>query len=136
MNTHYNKSYTRDEIESVLQKIKNCINDNAYTISLNSNRQENIDFINEYNIRADRQKEILLGLKVEDFCHSLKNTKAGFEHEVLYVFIPKVELFDATGYKITIAVYTKFNIIERGSKNNTVVISFHQANKEADYLFT
>jgi aminopeptidase-like protein len=68
--------------------MKDCVNNNKYTISMNENRQENVDFINEYIIRSDKQKSILLQIKTDDFCHSLQNTKIGFEYEVLYVFAP------------------------------------------------
>lgn len=73
MNPHYNQNYTREEIDAVLAKIKACVEKNRYTISLNENRQENIDFINEYNIRSDTQKSILMQIEAEDFCHSLQN---------------------------------------------------------------
>lgn len=85
MNPHYNQNYTREEIADVPAKIKSCVEKNRFTISQNENRQENIDFINEYNIRSDRQRPILMQIEVEDFCHSLQNTKIGFEYEVLYV---------------------------------------------------
>ena len=85
MNPHYNQNYTREEINAVLAKIKSCVEKNRYTISLNENRQENIDFINEYNIRSDKQKSILMQIETDDFCHSLQNTKIGYEYEVLYV---------------------------------------------------
>jgi len=71
MNSHYNQNYSKQEIDEILDKVKNCVYNNRYTISLNENRQENIDFINEYNIYSNKQKKILLQLKVEDFCHSL-----------------------------------------------------------------
>ena len=60
MNTHYNQNYTREEIAASLNKIKSCVSSNHYTIALNEHRWENIDFINEYNIRSDKQKAILL----------------------------------------------------------------------------
>lgn len=97
MNPHYNQNYTKEEIDVVLDKIKSCVGNNKYTIALNENRQENIDFINEYNIRSNKQKSILLQLKTEDFCHTLQNTKLGYEYEVLYVFVPQVQLFNADG---------------------------------------
>lgn len=75
MNPHYNQNYSHEEIKDILSKIKECISTGKYTISLNERRQENIDFINEYNIRSDRQKSILMQIEVEDFCHSLQNTK-------------------------------------------------------------
>lgn len=135
MNPYYNQNYTKEEISEVLGKIKNCVANNRFTIALNENRRENSDFINEYNIRESRQKSILLQIKTEDFCHSLQNTKVGYEHEVLYVFAPQVRLFNAEGNEETVDVYTKFNIIESSGGNITVVISFHKLNKPIDYLF-
>ena len=135
MNPYYNQNYSREEIETVLARIKSCVSSGKYTISQNENRQENIDFINEYNIRSDRQKSILMQIEVEDFCHSLQNTKLGFEHEVLYVFVPQVQLFNADGEEETVDVYTKFNIIDLPTGSRAVVISFHKRNKPIDYLF-
>ena len=135
MNPYYNQNYTRQEIDDVLAKIKACVENGKYTISLNENRQENIAFINEYNIRSDKQKSILMQIETEDFCHSLQNTKIGYEYEVLYVFVPQVELFNADGESETVDVYTKFNIIDLPSGSRVAVISFHKANKPADYAF-
>ena len=135
MNPHYYQSYTREEIDAVLAKIKSCVEKNRYTISLNENRQENIDFINEYNIRSDKQKSILMQIETDDFCHSLQNTKIGYEYEVLYVFVPQVQLFNAVGKEETVDVYTKFNVIDLPSGSRAVVISFHKRNKHVDYLF-
>lgn len=135
MNPHYNQNYSREEIKDILAKIKECVTGGKYTISLNERRQENIDFINEYNIRSDRQKSILMQIEVEDFCHSLQNTKIGYEHEILYVFVPQVQLFNADSEKETVDLYTKFNVLDLPSGKRTVVISFHKRNKPIDYLF-
>lgn len=135
MNPHYNQNYTRDEIEDILTKIKSCVAAGKYTISLNEHRQENIDFINEYNIRSDKQRSILMQIEVEDFCHSLQNTKLGFEFEVLYVFVPQVQLFNADGEEETVDVYTKFNVIDLPSGSRAIVVSFHKRNKPINYLF-
>ena len=89
MNPYYNQNYSKEEIDVVLNKIKSCVGSNKYTIALNENRQENIDFINEYNIRSNKQKAFYLQLKTEDFCHTLQNTKLGYEYEVLYVLFLK-----------------------------------------------
>lgn len=135
MNPYYNQNYTREEIQNVLDKIKTCVSLVKYTISLNEKRQENIEFINEYNIRSDKQKSILMQIEVEDFCHTLQNTKPGYEYEILYVFVPQVELYNADGEEETVDIYTKFNIIDLPKGNRTVVISFHKRNKSIDYLF-
>lgn len=135
MNPYYNQNYTRKQIDAILDKIKDCVVNNKYTIALNENRQENVDFINEYNIRSGKQKSILLQLRTEDFCHTLQNTKIGFEYEVLYVFVPQVQLFNADGEVETVDIYTKFNVIDMSNGSRTVVISFHKLNKPIDYLF-
>ena len=135
MNPHYNQNYTREQISSILDKIKDCVGKRRFTISQNEQRQENINFINEYNIRSDQQISILLHIKTEDFCHSLQNTNSGFEHEILYVFVPQVQLFNADGQEETVDVYTKFNVIDMSNGRRTVVISFHKRNKKIDYLF-
>lgn len=135
MNQYYNQNYTKAEIDVILEKIKNCVVNNKYTIALNENRQENVDFISEYNIHSNKQKRILLTIKTEDFCHTLQNTKIGYEHEILYVFVPQVQLFDVDGEVETVDLYTKFNIIELQNGNRLVVISFHKRNKTVDYPF-
>ena len=135
MNSHYNQNYTKQEIDEILDKVKKCVYNNRYTISLNENRQENIDFINEYNIYSNKQKEILLQLEVEDFCHSLQNTKPGYEYEVLYVFVPQVNLFNAEGVEEKVDIYIKINIIDMSNGSRTIVISFHKRNKAINYLF-
>lgn len=135
MNPHYNQNYTKEEIDVILEKIKSCVGNNKYTIALNENRQGNIDFINEYNIRSNKQKSILLQLRTEDFCHTLQNTKIGYEYEVLYVFVPQIKLFNVDGEEEMVDVYTKFNVIDMPGGSRTVVISFHKRNKPIDYLF-
>jgi len=135
MNPHYNQNYTREQIDAILNKIKSCVEYNRYTIALNENRQGNIDFIKEYNIHSNKQKTILRQLQTEDFCHTLQNTKTGYEYEVLYVFVPQVQLFNIDGKEETVDVYTKFNVIEMPNGSRTVVVSFHKRNKPIDYLF-
>ena len=135
MNPNYNQNYTKEDIENILCIIKKCIECNKYTISFNQNRRENIAFVNDYNIRSDKQKRILLNIKVDDFCHSLQNTNVGYEQEVLYVFVPQVSLFNIEDIEEVVDIYTKFNIIDYGDTSRTIVISFHKCNKEIDYAF-
>ena len=105
MSEHYNQNYTREEVQVILNKIKDCINDNQYIISQNQNRAENVQFINEYRLDEKKRKEILLSIEVDDFCHSLNNTNPGYEHEVLYVFCPQRNLFDIFGEEEFVDIY-------------------------------
>lgn len=134
MNSHYNQNYTREQIVAVLQTIQDCVRESRFVISKNEYRQENIDFINEYNLTDKKQKDILLKIEPEDFCHTLQNTKLGFEHEVLYVFCPQVVLFNFEDDEELVDIYTKFNIINYNRGNRVVVISFHKRNKPIDCI--
>jgi len=120
MNQHYNQNYTREQIDVILAMIQDCVREGRF---------------NEYNLNSRRQKEILLKIQTEDFCHSLQNTKIGFEHEVLYVFCPQIMLFNFDGIEELVDIYTKFNLIDSESGKRVVVISFHKRNKPIDYLF-
>ena len=135
MNPYYNQNYTREQIVLVLQTIQDCVRENRFYISKNENRQENIDFINEYNLTSKKQKEILLQIAPEDFCHTLQNTNLGYEYEVLYVFCSQVIIFNFEGKEEMVDVYTKFNIIDISEGKRVVVISFHKRNKPIDYCF-
>ena len=135
MNPHYNQNYTRKQIEDVLSMIKECIDAGRFNIAMNENRQENIDFINEYNIYPRKRKEILMQISVDDFCHSLQNMKIGYEREVLYVFVPRITLANALGKQKLVDIYTKFNVIKGKNGRRTIVISFHKRNKPIGYLF-
>ena len=135
MNPHYGRNYTREQINAILQIIQDCVRESRFIISKNENRQENIDFINEYNLSNKKQKEILLKIVPEDFCHTLKNTKVGYENEVLYVFCPQVLLFNIEDNEEAVNVYTKFNVIECETGKRVAVISFHKPNKPFEYLF-
>ena len=134
MSRHYNQNYSREQIAAILVTIQDCVREGRFIISKNENRQENVDFINEYNLSSRRQKEILLKIEAEDFCHSLQNTKLGFEQEMLYVFCPQVMLFNFDGIEELVDIYTKFNLIDSDSRKRVVVLSFHKRNKLIDYL--
>lgn len=135
MNSHYNQNYKKTEIELILEKIKDCVQDQWFSIAKNEKRQENIDFINDYNINSGKQKNILLQIEADDFCHTLQNTNIGFEHEILFVFVPQVQLYNIDGEEEIVDVYTKFNVIDMPNGSRVVVISFHKRNKSIDYLF-
>ena len=135
MSQHYNQNYTKEQISAVLQKIQECVSSGKYSIAQNENRTENTALIREYNLTSDKQRRILLQIEVEDFCHSLKNTKLGFEHEVLYVFCPQITLFNLDDEEKQLDLYTKFNILDLPIGSRVVVVSFHERNKSIDYLF-
>lgn len=135
MSSHYNQSYTKEQIIDVLQRIQDCVTNNRYIISRYENRQENAEFRDKYNLTSRKDKRILLDLKVEDFCYTLQNTNLGYEHEILHVFCPQVMLFNFDGDEELIDIYIKINMINEARGERLVIISFHKRNKPIDYLF-
>ena len=129
LNLGVNQYYTREVIDVILARIKSCIQNNRYTISLNENRRENIDFINEYNLCSDRQRSIFMQIEIDDFCYSVQNTEMGYEHEVLYAFVSQVQLFNAEGTPETVDVYTKFNVIDVPFGSWVVVVAVYKSDR-------
>lgn len=82
MNSYYNQNYSKEDIANMVKLIQECIACESYTVSRNANRQENIDFIYEYNLRSDKIKAILMNLTIDDFCHTVQNKKEGYDHGI------------------------------------------------------
>ena len=129
------QKYSKELVNKVLNDIKTCVRAGKYTVSLNENRIENKIFIEEYNLYESKQKNILLGLKLEDFCCHVQNIKKGYENELLYIFAPKVGLYTIDGEEELISIYLKFNIIKIKGNNVVIVVSFHKLNKPITYAF-
>lgn len=128
-------NFTPDEIKAYLDKFRKCVLEGRYSISQNENRQENIDFIEDYKIDTKKEHEILLGLQFDDFCYAVENDNIDFAHEVLYIFCTQHEL-DFWGTLETVDIYIKVNMIEtRRGDLFSVVVSFHKRNFEITYLF-
>lgn len=128
-------NFTPDEIKDYLDKFRKCILEGKYSISQNENRQENIDFIEDYKINTKKEHEILLGLQFDEFCYAVENDNINFAHEVLYIFCKQHEL-DFWGTLEAVDIYIKVNMIEtRRGDLLSIVVSFHKRNFEITYLF-
>lgn len=110
-NPQKNFNFSPDEIKDYLEKFRKCILDKNYSISLNRNRQANIDFIEDYKIDTRKEHEILLGLQFDDFCYAVENDNVDYADEILYVFCKQHEL-DLWGTLETVDIYIKLNMIE------------------------
>ena len=131
MNNGQIVNYTYEEISDTLKTIQKCMREDKYSISQNANRIENNDFMAEYNLTTAKIKDIISAIEVTDFCYGLQNEHIGFEHEILYVFCPQIELPYGNVVEV-IDIYSKFNILDG---ERVVVISFHKRNHPINYLF-
>ena len=54
--------FTPEEIKGYLKQLKHLVIEDKYTISRNSNRDDNMKFIEDFKIDSTKEKEILLNL--------------------------------------------------------------------------
>ena len=126
---------TPDDIKAYLSKFRKFILDGKYSIAQNENRQENIDFIEDYKIDTKKEKEILLGIQYDDFCYVVDNDNEEFSHEILYIFCKCQEL-DYWGTLENVDIYIKINMTQiRNGDDFVFIVSFHKRNKPIEYLF-
>lgn len=128
------RNFTKEQIESYLDEIKQKVKQEKYTISLNQKREKNINFMNDYQVSSELAKNILLSLQVEDFGYALKNDNPHpkFCNEVLYVFCKTSELtLFGEEEAEEVEIFIKMNNLY----HKCVVVSFHRAEKEFNFLF-
>lgn len=94
---------------------------------MNVKRKENIEFINNHNLKKEDIKQILLNLKTNDFCYATLDKKN--KNVILYVFAPTIMLKSEE-----IKMYIKFRIYDT-LPSTTIVISFHSLNYKIKYAF-
>ncbi|GEM02951.1 hypothetical protein SAMN05421839_1731 [Halolactibacillus halophilus] len=134
-NTHKILDFSSDDIKKYLVMFRRCVLEGRYSIAKNTNRLENMSFIEDYKVNSKREKEILLDLKYDDFCYAVENEKINYAHEILYVFCKQYEL-DFWGELENVEIYIKVNMIELKSGDaRAFVVSFHKRNFEMTYLF-
>lgn len=133
--TKKHTDFTPGDIKKYLDDIRKIVLEGKYIIAKNENRQENMDFIDDYKIDTKKEKEILLSLQFDDFCYAVDNAKKEFAHEKLYIFCKGYEL-DNWGTLEFVEIYVKTNITQtRRGDDFMIVISFHKRNKPISYLF-
>lgn len=129
------KDYSEEQIKNLVEIIKECVRENKYTISLEENKLENIQFIEEYNINEKKRINILYDIHYLDFCYGLQNMKDGVEQNNLYVFCIQKELYNIKDKKELVDIYMKFNIICNDCGEYRILVSLHKRNKPITYLF-
>ncbi len=124
---------TREDIESYLADMKALVTENRFRIERNDNRQKNLKLFVQYVISERKAKDIILSLKVTDFSEVRRNTKQGYEHELLYIFGKDVKLLEKAGnQEITVPLYIKFNKL---GNQFIIVVSFHEQEFPLHYQF-
>jgi hypothetical protein len=129
------RDYSEEQIKNLIESIKDCVRENRYTISLENNKLENIQFMQEYNINENKRMNILFDLNYKDFCYGLQNLNDGVEQNNLYIFCVQRGLYNIYGKKELIDIYLKFNIICDETEEYRILVSLHRRNKPITYVF-
>jgi len=113
--------HSRVLVEITLEKMRECVEAGKFIIL---QRDSNVDFITAYSITELAQRDILLGLAIEDYCESEPSEKVPGSYVHVFGFRPN--LTDSHGTSCSVDMYVKFEIVERPSGSITVFISFHE----------
>ena len=124
--------FSADDIKDYLEEVKHLIFKNKYYLS---KRDENDEFTDEYRLKSDKIKEIMLNLHYSDFCYAAVNRKPEFAHERLYVFCKEYEL-DHWGEFENVLIYIKTNLTQlKNGDDIMIMISFHELKQPIKYRF-
>ncbi|WP_026886496.1 hypothetical protein [Clostridium beijerinckii] len=129
------KDYSKEQIKNLVEIIKDCVREDRYTISLEENKSENIQFVEEYNINQKKRIGILCDIDYKDFCYGLQNVKNGVEQNDLYVFCLQKELYNVEDKREIVDIYLKFDVICNEVNEYRVLVSLHKRNKPITYIF-
>lgn len=129
-NTHKYLNFTKEKIEEYIKKVKELVQRNKFKIS-DINRDKNANFINKYHLSGKKRKEMLLELETSDFCYAVDDYNSD---DKLYVFSREYEL-DNWGIYEKVQVYIKINIKKISSIEYAIIISFHEREKNINFLF-
>ena len=122
-------NHTKEEIEEYLKIIKKSVNAGKFIVCTTEKNKKNREFIFEYGLTKNKQKQMLIKLEANDFCYSADNYND--PQERLYFFCREYEL-DNWGTIENVEVYIK---IARKQDDFIVVVSFHKPEKNIKKLF-
>ena len=122
---------TKEEVKQILEKVKACVHNDKFRISLNPNRIENQSFINDYRLTTKQQKRMILELDIYDFSKIDIDRKNKIQ--ILYFFGREYELNHKDRGLENVETYIKFTLIERNTEEMILFISIHKANNPINY---
>lgn len=123
---------TKEDIDRYLQGTLKLIKSNKYTISYNSNRQENYQLLMDYVVSEYDKKLILLSITGDDFVKKEPNIKKKYYNEMMYFFGKSVYLMNRdTGELEQVQLYIKMCTVS----DCCIVVSFHKAKYPIRYAF-
>ena len=129
LNTAKHVNHTREEIDKYLKIVKNSIKRDKFIICTTNKNIKNRKFIEKYKLDKNKIKEMMMQLRVNDFCYSADDYNNPSER--LYIFCREYEL-NNWGTIEKAKVYIK---LSKKKEDLIVIISFHKTEKEIKRLF-
>lgn len=123
---------TEEELYGVLIKFKELVTADRYTISSGENRKRNDNFIENNFLSAKKIKKMLLELTTKD-CIGIKEHHKD-KNKIVYIFIKEYNI-NTKDDKGSLKVYIKFLICLVRCQEHVVVISFHDVDRDKEYIF-
>lgn len=130
---YYRTDHSTAEVGAFLARVNKCIRAGEFIVldDERGSRKKNADFLNIYGLYTrEKQKQYLLSIDVEDFCHSVRAAD-GAE---LYVFCPRWQLYKTNGGSCNVAVYVKHDC-PQAKHPRDVVISMHELEAPIELIF-
>lgn len=78
-------NHTKEEVEDYLKVVKKSIKSDEFIVCTTKKNEKNREFIEQYKLNKNKQKQMLLELEVTDFCYSADNYNN--PQERLYFFL-------------------------------------------------
>ena len=129
----YHLKKTFGEVASYLSKVKHLVSHGDFKIA--EREEKNLPFMRIYNLAGNTKRcsEMICSLEPQDFLHAVPSRMEGNEGQELFVFCRKHALYRVMASSPEeVWVYYKFDLI---GDSFTVVVSFHEAEHEPDFLF-
>ena len=102
---------------------------NDFQISV---RGKNKAFLDDYRIKTDKIKEVLLSLSALDCKAFEANNNQTYSESLIYIFLKECE-FDRYGEPCKVMVYIKLYITNEKTYDQVIVISFHEDQKDKPF---
>ncbi len=122
--------FTQNEIDLVLKRIEECMNEKRYHVAINENRIVNINFIDHYLINKQKRKQILMELDVQLISDFIENTKIFFSDNVVYIFAPQNTLFNLEDNEYSSKLIAKYNLFDYFDGKRMCIINFEVMEKK------
>jgi hypothetical protein len=119
-------------VNLILDEMRECVESNNFVVKTTD---KNKAFISEYALSREMQRDMLLGIAVEDYFNSSESRN--FPGKYVHEFCPTYDLHTFNGEQQSVSTYVKFEVeYEADAEKQTVVISLHWAERQVHFPLT